>query len=58
MDTTRLQQAENFVGLCKGAPLGTILRALEMQKHQYEYLAKVLGCKPETNSIAAAIIAR
>lgn len=56
MDAIRKQQAQNFINICKGAPLSTIIRALELQTHQFEYIAEILGCKPELNSIAAAII--
>ena len=56
MDSIRKQQAQNFINICKGAPLSTIIRALKLQTHQFEYIAEILGCKPELNSIAAAII--
>ena len=56
MDSIRKQQAQNFINICKGAPLGTIIKALKLQTHQFKYIAEILACEPELNSIAAAII--
>lgn len=56
MDSKRLQQAQNFIDICRGSSLSTITRALQLQKHQYEYIAHILGCKPELNAIACKLI--
>ena len=56
LDNARLEQAQNFINICKNAPLGTIVKALQLQTHQFEYIAHILGCKPELNSIAYTLI--
>ncbi len=56
MDKTRLQQAQNFINICNGASLPTITRALQLQTHQFEYIAHILGCKPELDAIANKLI--